>query len=99
MLHIEDADILLNDNLGEVDQDVLVFGEFSQQYLDGQEKRKEQAKREGKTYAPIPAKDENELLKARLFNFKQLYDFNNLCLNKSFLRKRTKKNEDHIAKL
>ena len=30
---------------------------------------------------------------------KQLYEFNNIVLNKSFLRKRTAVNEDHIAKL
>ena len=31
-----------------------------------------------------------------MISFQQLYDFNNLCLNRSFLRKRTKSNEEHI---
>ena len=62
-MNIEDSDIFLNDNTGQnCDEDILSFGEFSKQYLDGQERRKEQAKKEGKTYAPIPAKDENKLL-------------------------------------
>jgi hypothetical protein len=42
---------------------------------------------------------ENNLLKPRMFTFKQLYQLNNLCLNKSFLRKRTKVSEDNISVL
>jgi hypothetical protein len=34
-----------------------------------------------------------------MFTFKQLYQLNNLCLNKSFLRKRTKVSEDNISVL
>ena len=34
--------------------------------------------------------DREELTETRMLSFQQLYDFNNLCLNKSFLRKRTK---------
>lgn len=34
-----------------------------------------------------------------MFTFKQLYKLNNLCLNKSFLRKRTKVSEDKIEVL
>ncbi len=39
------------------------------------------------------------MTKARLMSFTQLYDFNNLGLNRSFLRKRTKKSENHIEVL
>ena len=60
---------------------------------------KSQAESAHQEYAPIPNNKENELTKARLVSFTQLYDFNNLCLNKSFLRKRTKHSEDHIAVL
>ena len=42
---------------------------------------------------------EDDRLKARMFSFKQLYEFNNLVLNKSYLKKRTTVNETHIAKL
>ncbi len=34
-----------------------------------------------------------------MFTFKQLYQLNNLCLNKSFLRKRTKVSENNISVL
>jgi hypothetical protein len=34
-----------------------------------------------------------------MFSFKQLYEFNNLHLNKSFLRKRTRHAEEDIASL
>ena len=34
-----------------------------------------------------------------MLSFQQLYDFNNLCLNRSYLRKRTKNNEEHIDAL
>ena len=47
----------------------------------------------------MPNLIEEDKLKARMFTFKQLYDFNNLCLNKSFLKKRVTVNEEHIAKL
>lgn len=36
----------------------------------------------------VPNQHENNLKKARLVTFEQLYDFNNLFLNKSFLKKR-----------
>ena len=42
---------------------------------------------------------ENNLLKPRMLTFKQHYQLNNLCLNKSFLRKRTKVSEDNISVL
>jgi hypothetical protein len=35
-------------------------------------------------------------MEARLVSFKQLYDFSNMFLNKSYLKKRTKNNENHI---
>ena len=47
----------------------------------------------------LPNKKENTLTKARLVSFKQLYEFNNLCLNKSFLRKRTRAAEEDILDL
>jgi hypothetical protein len=50
-------------------------------------------------WAPVPNTEENELTKARLVTFKQLYDFNNFVLNKSYLRKRTSRNEEYISKL
>ena len=39
------------------------------------------------------------MTKARLFSFHQLYDFNNLFLNKSFLRKRVRSTEEDIWQL
>ena len=74
------------------------FGDDSE-YLASVESARKQAKSARQGYAPIPNNKENELTKARLVSFKQLYDFNNLCLNKSFLRKRTKQSEDHISVL
>lgn len=50
-------------------------------------------------FAPVPNQEENELTKARMVTFKQLYEFNNLFLNKSYLRKRTGRSEEYIAKL
>ena len=49
-----------------------------------------------KTY--LPTSTENALTKARTFSFEQLYDFNNLFLNKSFLRKRVRSSEEDIFK-
>jgi hypothetical protein len=46
----------------------------------------------------IPSATENPLTKTRTFSFKQLYDFNNLYLNKSFLRKRVRSSEEDIHK-
>ena len=46
----------------------------------------------------VPNNTENNLLKARTFSFHQLYEFNNLCLNKSFLRKRVRASEEDIDK-
>lgn len=46
----------------------------------------------------VPNDTENNLLKARTFSFQQLYEFNNLCLNKSFLRKRVRASEEDIDK-
>ena len=40
-----------------------------------------------------------ELNKARLITFKQLYEFINLVMNKSYLKKRTKFAEDHLSSL
>jgi hypothetical protein len=42
------------------------------------------------------SEDNNALHESRLVTFKQLYDFNNLFLNKSYLRKRVKSTEDHL---
>ena len=42
----------------------------------------------------LPNKRENNLTKARMLSFEQLYEFNNLFLNKSFLRKRTRAAEE-----
>lgn len=45
----------------------------------------------------IPFSEDNNVLHdARLVTFKQLYDFNNLFLNKSYLRKRVKSTENHL---
>jgi uncharacterized protein with NRDE domain len=44
-------------------------------------------------------KEDTDLIEARLISFKQLYDFSNLFLNKSYLKKRTKNNEEHIDAL
>jgi hypothetical protein len=44
----------------------------------------------------LPTSTENLLTKARTFSFEQLYDFHNLCLNKSFLRKRVRSIEEDI---
>ena len=41
-------------------------------------------------------KEDTDLIEARLISFKQLYDFSNLFLNRSYLKKRTKNNEEHI---
>ena len=49
--------------------------------------------------AYIPNDVEDPLTKARMFSFKQLYEFNNLYLNKSFLRKRTRNAEEDIFKI
>ena len=81
------------------ENDILRFGEVTEEYNKKQEKLKEIAKKNGQYFAPIPNNFENELLKVRMVNFQQLYDFNNLCLNKSYVKKRTKINEDKIAKL
>ena len=78
---------------------MLTFGEDSQEFLKQQEEAKEAAANENAFFAPVPNSGENELTKARLVTFKQLYDFNNMFLNKSYLRKRTKYSEDHISKL
>ena len=47
----------------------------------------------------LPNMKENNLTKARMLSFQQLYEFNNLFLNKSFLRKRTRAAEEDIFKL
>lgn len=47
----------------------------------------------------IPNEVEDDRLKARMISFKQLYDFTNLVLNRSYLKKRTKTSEEHITKL
>ena len=47
----------------------------------------------------IPDKNENTLTKARTFSFEQLFDFFNLCLNKSMVKKRTRSSEEEIYKL
>ena len=45
----------------------------------------------------LPFSEEDKVLhESRMFSFKQLYDFNNLYLNKSYLRKRVKSTEDHL---
>ena len=36
----------------------------------------------------VPKPDTDDLVKARSLSYKQLYDFFNICLNKSFLKKR-----------
>lgn len=46
----------------------------------------------------LPTATENPLKKARTFSFEQLYDFNNLVLNKSFLRKRVRSLEEDMQK-
>lgn len=46
----------------------------------------------------VPNSSENNLTKARTFSFEQLYEFNNLFLNKSFLRKRVRASEVDIDK-
>ena len=51
-----------------------------------------------KVKCTLPNHTENNLTKARLFSFEQLYEFNNLFLNKSFLRKRVRATEVDIDK-
>jgi hypothetical protein len=48
-----------------------------------------------RTYLPTEA--ENPLKKSRAFSFEQLYAFNNLCMNKSFLRKRVRSLEVDVS--
>lgn len=45
----------------------------------------------------LPTTTENPLKKSRAFSFEQLYHFNNLCMNKSFLRKRVRSLEVDLA--
>lgn len=45
----------------------------------------------------LPTNTENPLKKTRGFSFEQLYYFNNLCMNKSFLRKRVRSLEVDLA--
>jgi len=52
-----------------------------------------------KVATSLPNKKEYNLTKARLITFEQLYEFNNLFLNKSFLRKRTRAAEQDIYTL
>lgn len=47
----------------------------------------------------VPDPGRSELTAARLFSFQQLYDFFNLCLNRSFLSKRTRGCEQDIYDL
>ena len=48
---------------------------------------------------PVPDPGRNELTSARLFSFQQLYDFFNLCLNRSFVSKRTRSCEEDVFDL
>ena len=67
--------------------------------MESVESARAAAEGESAFFATVPNEGENELTKARLVTFKQLYDFNNMVLNKSYLRKRTAKTEDHVSKL
>ena len=44
----------------------------------------------------MPSKRENPKTKARMVSFQQIYDLINLCLNKSFMRKRVRSSEQDI---
>lgn len=44
----------------------------------------------------IPNDWENEYKRSRMFSFEQVYDFFNLCLNKSLLNKRTRSAEEDV---
>lgn len=99
----------MNDNVGtDAEADALDFGapDGDEAYYESTvaavlEGRKDAYKNGpyGREASLLPNSVESDRLKARTFSFKQLYEFNNLVLNKSFLKKRTKVNEDHIAKL
>lgn len=45
----------------------------------------------------LPNYKENPLTKSRALSFEQLYDFNNIFLNKSFLRKRVTSTEEDVC--
>lgn len=80
--------------------DELHFGEDTNAELQKWLKEsKELATKQNRDYAMVPNQHENVLKKARMVTFEQLYDFNNLFLNKSFLKKRMQMGEDNIKKL
>ena len=104
-----DQNDIVNDNVGtDAEADVLYFGapdgeeDYYKSTIDAMINGRRDAYKNGpfeREASLLPNTVESDRLKARTFSFKQLYDFNNLCLNKSYLKKRTKVNEDHIAKL
>ena len=51
-----------------------------------------------KVKTKVPSMTENPLTKSRTFSFQQLYEFHNLVLNKSFLRKRVRSSEEDMDK-
>lgn len=109
MLHLFRAkpSELVNDNVGtEFEKDDLNFKiKDAEAYHEGMQAMKDHREltcKEGdveRSWASMPNEVEDDRLKARMVSFKQLYDFNNLVLNRSFLKKRTKVSEDHIEKL
>ena len=85
---------------GEVDEQVDKKGD------EGEEKKKKKkskdkgpsdAWKKPKIATKLPNNKENPLTKARTHSFKQLYDFTNLILNKSFLRKRVYALEQDVS--
>lgn len=98
---------LQNDNVGtETEKDDLnfmidnpdMYNEGMTSLKDGRESASKSGDYE-RDWSMIPNKVEDDRLKARMVSFKQLYEFNNLVLNRSYLKKRTKVNEGHISKL
>ena len=99
----------MNDNIGtDAETDVLYFGapddneDLYKESVSSLLSGRKQAYADGgfnREASLMPNSVESDRLKGRVFSFKQLYDFNNLFLNKSYLKKRTKVNENHIDTL
>jgi len=99
LLSLENPDELKNDNEGqgeECEADILRLEPGEAGALAAEQQTESQPAEVSRDQAATAGTQENELTKARLVSFKQLYDFNNLCLNRSFLRKRTSKSELNI---
>ena len=107
MLHMFGAkpSELQNDNVGtehakdDLDFEIKHLDEYRDKMITMKDSREIQAK-EGdfeRGWSCVPNEVEDDRLKARTISFKQLYDFTNLVLNRSYLKKRTAVSEEKIA--